>query len=213
MRDLMLVNERLHAISQLWQMAFGLDRVQWKGSPSARLIDESANQFRVSNGDTSDQFFRSTLRENRYTTRYPPQICSHPRLLLQLPRRFIGALAKSRLLLKLIKRLLFAPLSAASSWKDFVLLIERSLSRCFIDGRYALLSIILLFDVFWKDSGKSIRNLERIEFLNLLKMVKDCGIKTDSQQVNRKHTCVWKRLFCISLKKTGRNKIILSWII
>jgi len=115
MRDLMLVNERLHAISQLWQMAFGLDRVQWKGSPSARLIDESANQFRVSNGDTSDQFFRSTLRENRYTTRYPPQICSHPRLLLQLPRRFIGALAKSRLLLKLIKRLLFAPLSAASS--------------------------------------------------------------------------------------------------
>lgn len=39
-----LILGRLHAILRLRQIAFGLDRVQWKSPPSARLVNERANQ-------------------------------------------------------------------------------------------------------------------------------------------------------------------------
>lgn len=116
-----------HAILRLRQMVFGLDRVQWKSS-SARFVDERAN------GDTSGQFFTSTPRENRYTV----PSANLPSSPLFFSQRFIGALAKSQSLLKLIKRPLFA-LSAASSRKTF-----RSFHR---SNSWALYWRILRFNV------------------------------------------------------------------
>lgn len=103
-------------------MALGLNRVFSRKLPSCSTQFRSREQTSFACRIKIHQaifffFFFSQALSKKIDTRTLGKSTLIPRAFLAASWRFIGVLAKSQLLLKLIKRPLFAPLSAAKSWR------------------------------------------------------------------------------------------------
>lgn len=86
-RGLILVNGRLHAISRLRQMAFGLDRVLVEKSTVGTARDDERAKSTRRMGDTSGQFFFTLFEAlfEKIDTQYPPRIRALVRFSFSFP--------------------------------------------------------------------------------------------------------------------------------